>query len=230
MATCNGERFIEQQIASILCQLGDNDELIVSDDGSSDATCTIIESFHDPRVILLHNPRPGSPVRNFEHALQHVQGKYVFLADQDDLWEPDKIKVQAGFLDSWDLVVSDCCLIDEEGAQLVASFFALRGSGPGFWKNIYKNTFLGCCLAFRSSLLEKILPIPAGIPMHDIWIGLNAELYGTTCFCPDRLVRYRRHSATATRTGSKSPLGLRRQLGYRWKLLSAVLCRKIMPC
>jgi glycosyltransferase involved in cell wall biosynthesis len=227
MATRNGERFIEQQIASIRCQLGCNDELVISDDGSSDATRTIIAACCDPRIRLLNNPRPGSPVRNFEHALRHAQGEYIFLSDQDDLWEPDKIKVQAGLLETYDTVVSDCCLIDAAGELLADSFFELRGSGKGFWKNLYKNSFLGCCMAFRRRILEQALPFPEGIAMHDIWIGLVAERFGTTCFCPDRLVRYRRHGATATQTGSKSPLSVVRQLSYRWYMLHQVLYRKM---
>jgi glycosyltransferase involved in cell wall biosynthesis len=227
MATYNGEKFIAQQISSILCQLGKRDELIVSDDGSTDATCAIVKSFQDARINLIYSPNPGSPVRNFEHAIRHARGDHIFLADQDDIWEPHKLHVQSGLLDNFDLVVSDCCLIDAEGNPLADSFFMLRGSGPGFWKNIYKNTFLGCCLAFRSTLLKKIVPFPAGIAMHDIWIGLIAELYGTTYFCSDKLVRYRRHDNTLTQTGSKSALSVWRQIGYRVQLMSAVLCRKV---
>jgi len=226
MATRNGERFIAQQIASILCQLGCNDELVISDDGSSDTTSMIIAACGDPRVRLLYNPEPGSPVRNFEHALRYAQGEYIFLADQDDLWESDKIKVQTGLLATYDAVVSDCCLIDASGELLADSFFALRGSGKGFWKNLYKNSYLGCCMAFRRRILEQALPFPANIAMHDIWIGLIAERFGTTCFCPDRLVRYRRHGATVTQTGSKSPLSVARQLSYRLYMLYQLLCRK----
>jgi GT2 family glycosyltransferase len=227
MATYNGELFIEQQIASILSQLASDDELIVSDDGSADTTCSIVKSFDDPRIHLVTNPNPGSPVRNFEHALRHARGRLIFLADQDDVWEQNKIAVQAGLLDRFDLVVSDCCLIDATGALLADSFFDLSGSGPGFFKNLYKNTFLGCCMAFRRSVLEKSLPFPPSIAMHDIWIGLVTELSGTTHFCPDKLVRYRRHSTTASTAGDKSSISFTRQISYRCQFLYSAACRMV---
>lgn len=228
MATFNGERFLAEQIESVLSQLTPSDELIISDDGSSDSTFSIIKSFADPRIQLLINPNPGSPVRNFEHALRHARGNLIFLADQDDVWEQNKLTVQAELLDRFDLVVSDCSLIDATGALLADSFYDLRGSGPGFFKNLYKNSYLGCCMAFRRSIMEKTLPFPPAIAMHDIWLGLVAELYGTVHFCPDKLVRYRRHDSTATQTAGKSSLTLAGQLSYRWQFLYSVIRRKVL--
>lgn len=227
MACYNGELFIEQQISSILSQLGIYDELIVSDDGSSDATFRIVQSFADRRIRLVTNPNPASPARNFEHALRHARGSLIFLADQDDIWEQNKLAIQAGLLERFDLVVSDCCLIDAAGTQLAESFFAQLGSGPGFLKNLYKNSFLGCCMAFRRSILEKALPFPSAIAMHDIWIGLTAELCGTTYFCPEKLVRYRRHNATASTAGRKSTFSITSQVAYRLYFLYAFLIRMV---
>jgi glycosyltransferase involved in cell wall biosynthesis len=227
MASYNGESFIEQQIASILSQLGSVDELIISDDGSTDATCRIVKSFDDHRIQLIFNPNPGSPVRNFENTLMHARGNLVFLADQDDIWEQNKIAVQADLLEKFDLVVSDCRLIDANGAPLADSFFAQLESGPGFFKNLYKNSFLGCCMAFRQSILKKVLPFPPAIAMHDIWIGLNAELYGTTYFCPEKLVCYRRHNTSASTAGSKSTISFANQVSYRLYFMYAIACRVV---
>jgi len=225
MATYNGERFIKQQISSILSQLGPHDELIVSDDGSTDTTCSLVTSFDDARIHLVPNPNPGNIVRNFEHALQHARGSLIFLADQDDIWEQNKLAVQAALLERFDLVVSDCCLIDAAGTQLAESFFAQLGSGPGFFKNLYRNSFLGCCMAFRRSILDTILPFPPAIAMHDIWIGLIAEMCGTTYFCPEKLVRYRRHNSSASTAGRKSTISFTGQLSYRLYFLYAIFCR-----
>lgn len=227
MATYNGERFVEKQIATILDQLGSEDELIVSDDGSTDGTCNIISSFKDPRIRLIYNPKPGSPVRNFEHSLCHARGSLIFLADQDDIWEPNKITVQAKLLDRFDLVVSDCCLIDANETLLADSFFYQLGSRSGFLKNLYKNSFLGCCMAFRRSILEETLPFPPAIAMHDIWIGLIAELYGSTYFCPEKLVRYRRHGSSASTTGRKSSASFTSQVSYRLYFIYAIARRMV---
>ena len=227
MATFNGAEFIAQQIESILTQLGPNDELIISDDGSTDATCKIVAAFDDKRIKLITNSSTSGPVCNFQYALQHASGDLIFLADQDDLWEPNKVIIQVGLLGNYDLVVSDCCLIDVNGSLVADSFFKLRGSGAGFIKNLYQNSFLGCCMAFRRSVMNKALPFPPSIAMHDIWIGLVAELYGTTCFCPEKLVRYRRHSATATKTGGRSSFSTMHQIAYRWQLLCSAIRRKV---
>lgn len=227
MACYNGERFIEQQISSILSQLRTNDELIISDDGSTDSSKCIVQSFNDQRIQLITNPNPGGLVRNFEYALQHARGSLIFLSDQDDIWEKNKIAVQTGLLEQYALVVSDCCLIDADGALVADSFFDQHGSGSGFFKNLYKNSFLGCCMAFRRSVLEKALPFPSAIAMHDIWIGLIAESSGTTYFCPDKLVRYRRHNSSASTTAGKSTIPFMGQVSYRMYFLYAIFCRMV---
>jgi len=227
MASYNGERFIKEQITSILTQLGTNDELIVSDDESTDTTCCIVKSFDDPRIRLINNPNPGNPVRNFEHALFHARGTYIFLSDQDDIWVENKLTVQSRLLDDFDLVVSDCRLVDEFDVTLADSFFSQHSSGPGFFKNLYRNSFLGCCMAFRRSILEKALPFPPSIAMHDIWIGLISELCGTTHFCPEKLVRYRRHNTAASTTGFASTIPVTTQLSYRWYFLYSAIFRKL---
>src|SRR5688500_7950774 len=90
MATFNGARFIEAQVESILRELRPGDELVVSDDRSTDATMEKIRNFADPRVRMLVSPEAGL-VRNFENALRHARGHYVFLCDQDDVWLPGKL-------------------------------------------------------------------------------------------------------------------------------------------
>ena len=77
---------------------------------------------------------------------------------------------------------------------LMESFAAYRGAGAGFWRNLIKNTYIGCCMAFRASLLEYLFPIPKDIQMHDQWIGIINDLqYKDTVFIRDKLLWYRRH-------------------------------------
>ncbi len=225
MATFNGERFIGQQISSILCQLSADDELVISDDGSTDATCEVIKSFDDARIKLVNNPSPKSLIRNFEHALQCAQGEYLFLADQDDVWFENKVEVVTQLLQTAELVVTDCTLIDEEGRQFAPSFFLLHGSRSGFLANLIKNSYLGCCMAFRRSFLKKALPIPTSVPMHDIWFGMLAEWYGTSVFCPEPLMAYRRHNASASTTGAPSSYTIREKILFRYNLLFCLIQR-----
>ena len=91
IATYNGERFIREQIDSILRQLSSDDEIIVSDDGSTDDTISIINSIDDKRIRIIEGPRKHSPTHNFECAMKEAKGYYIFLADQDDVWKPNKV-------------------------------------------------------------------------------------------------------------------------------------------
>jgi glycosyltransferase involved in cell wall biosynthesis len=227
MASYNGQLFIGEQISSIIKQLSHEDELIISDDGSSDLTLDIINGFvaTDTRIKLFSGPQIGL-VANFGNALEQAQGQYVFLADQDDVWEDNKISVFLKHLHQNMLVVSDCSVNDENLNVISDSFFALNGSKNGFIKNVYKNSYLGCCMAFRKELLKDILPFPLQIPMHDWWIGLVAESKYSVKFIPERLIKYRRHGGNASPTAEKSTSSFFTKLNYRLSLIYC-LCTKV---
>ncbi|NEU66758.1 glycosyltransferase family 2 protein [Spirosoma agri] len=209
MATYNGALFIEEQIHSILNQLGLNDELIISDDGSTDDTIGLINSFQDQRLRLVPSRRYRSTARNFENALQHAQGEYVFLSDQDDVWYPDKVETILASLASHDLVLTDCRVVDSSGGVMHESFFKNRRSQLGFWRNLWKNSYMGCCMAFRRDVLSYVLPFPHHIYYHDWWIGLMVELRGKPFLYGQPLILYRRHGSNMTPTGESS---------HNWKI------------
>lgn len=204
IATFNGEKYIEQQILSIIKQLSDDDELIISDDSSSDNTLQIVKSIRFKNIKIYEANTFKSPILNFENALKNATGDIIVLSDQDDIWEDNKIEVMLEYLKKYDLVISDAIIINDNSEVINPSFYELRKSGPGLFKNFYKNTYLGCCMAFNRKILDKALPFPPDIPMHDIWLGLVAEIYGNVCFCNEKLIRYRRHSGNASTTGFKS--------------------------
>ena len=93
IATYNGEKYLRKQLDSILNQLEYNDEVIISDDGSSDETLNIISSYNDKRIHVFHNKGEHGVVKNFENGLNHVLGDYIFLCDQDDIWKSNKVQV-----------------------------------------------------------------------------------------------------------------------------------------
>ena len=203
IATYNGEKYIQEQLLSILHQLDKNDEVIVSDDSSSDRTIEIIKAFKDERVIIYPNQKFRNPALNFENAIKKSSGDIIFLSDQDDIWEDDKVNVMRKYLLDYDLVLSDCRIIDSENKVIGDSFFEIRGSHKGVVNNLYKNSYIGCCMAFRKSLMDVFIPFPKGIYMHDWWIGITSEIYGKVFFCEDKLVRYRRHENNASPTGER---------------------------
>lgn len=198
VATYNGERYIEQQLRSILEQIRPDDEVIVSDDGSTDATLDIIRSLNDSRIsIFTHNGHNYKD--NFENALRHAKGEIIFLADQDDVWLPGKYDGCIEALKRVDLVCTDCSLTDKELHILVPSYFAQQHSGAGILKNILLDTYCGACMAFRRKLLDDALPFPPTNELgHDLWLGIVAEMTGKVLFIDTPYMLYRRHDHCVT--------------------------------
>jgi glycosyltransferase involved in cell wall biosynthesis len=228
MASFNGSQFIKQQLHSILVQLTDEDEVIVSDDGSTDNTLLILKSFNDERIKIFINEGRHGPIGNFENALKHSTGKLILLADQDDLWLPNKVETVKTLLINHDLVLSDCEVIDQKGNMLYPSFFTHRGSRRGFWANIYRNSYIGCCMAFQRDILAYILPFPNQIHMHDWWIGLLVELKGRVAFYDKPLIKYVRHGGNASPTGETTGYGFSKQVINRFFLLWNVAKRLLV--
>lgn len=197
MASYNGEKYIAEQIQSILKNLRKDDELVISDDGSKDKTIEIIKRFKDKRIKLIDGPKKGIK-QNFANAIKTCTGDIIFLADQDDIWSEDKVSTVLEIFakdPNCTCVVHDCEVFDDSTNRTIeASFFKWRKSGSGIIKNIWKNTYIGCCMAFRSNIKPYILPIPDDIEMHDQWIGLICEKHGESTFIPNVLLKYRRHN------------------------------------
>lgn len=224
MPTYNGATYIKRQMQTILAQLGEQDEIVVSDDSSSDDTLSILASLADDRIKVLEGNQFRSPIYNMENALLHAEGKYIFLTDQDDVWLPNKVEIMLEALKENDLVMTDCHVVDSDEQIVVDSFYSLMNSGRGFWKNLYKNTYMGCCMAFRSSVLDYALPFPKRIPMHDSWIALCVEYKGgNIAFLEDKCLLYRRHGKNASTCSSRSTQTLKKKLVDRLSLLTSII-------
>lgn len=202
IATYNGEKYIFDQLNSILPQLLPGDEIVISDDSSDDNTINIIESFNDKRIKLFKNQKFRSPTFNFENAIKNANGEYIFLADQDDVWYPKKVETMLCFLKFNDLVICDCHIGDDNLNIIKDSHFVWRNSRKGVFKNLFKNSYLGCCMAFKKDILNKVLPFPKTIPMFDTWIGLVCDIYYKPFFLEKKLMIYRRHSNNVTKITS----------------------------
>jgi glycosyltransferase involved in cell wall biosynthesis len=217
MGIKNGGRFIREQIDSILPQIGVNDELVVSDDGSTDNSGRLIESYGDSRIRLLPNPKRGL-ISNFENCLNASRGDLIFLSDQDDVWHPEKVQFMTETLRSCDLAVCDCQVVDKDLKTIYRSFFEFNRSRPGLLKNLIKSSFMGCCMAFHRRVLEKALPFPDKILVHDQWIGLIAERYFSVKFVPKIMVDHRRHHENHSTTGGPSLNSIEKKLKTRFHL------------
>ena len=223
LATYNGEKFIREQIDSILCQLSSDDEIIVSDDGSTDGTIVIINCIGDKRIRIIEGPRKHSPTFNFENALKEAKGNYIFLADQDDVWKTNKVEVCMKWLQKYDCVVSDAEVTDSNLNPLYPSLYAIMQVRQGhIYNTVWKNGYTGCCMAFRRNILEASLPFPKDIPMHDIWIGNVAAYKYNVNFIPDKLILFRRHKETISCNGKGSKYSIWQQMKFRWSIIKNI--------
>lgn len=215
----NGERYLLAQLQSILAQLDENDEVIISDDGSTDGSRGLLATMNNPRIVIVEGPKAGNPALNMAHALSKAQGNYIFLADQDDVWLPNKVTVVLEQLKQFDLVLHNCSITNENLEITVDSFFEQHGSVPGFWNNWLRNHFLGCCMAFKREILNKALPFPQQLPMHDSWLGLVASAWYRVGFINEPLLLYRRHGSNASTTSAPSSSSFINKIGDRFWLL-----------
>ena len=201
MATYNGEKWILEQLNSILTQLTISDEIIIADDNSTDNTVKIIKDLKDDRIKLFEFKDSVGAAKNFERALLKTQGEIIFLADQDDVWLDNKVKKMVEALSDSSLVMHDAKVIDAEKNIIYDSYFKVRDVKHGMINNIIKNSYTGAMMAFKRELLDLALPIPNRAP-HDPWIALIAECCSNTKFIKDKLILWRRHKDTVTKFNS----------------------------
>lgn len=203
IATYNGAQWIDQQLNSIVNQLDADDEVIVSDDHSTDSTVEQINALNDSRIRVVFPATRLGPAANFEYGLKHSKNDVIVLSDQDDVWLPRRIQVIRSYFGNsdapFDLLMLNSRVVNERLETIQPSVFRWIDCGPGLFKNIYRNTYIGCHLAFRRHLLSVAMPFPKRIPMHDVWLGLVSELSGVVTFRDETTMLFRRTGSNFTR-------------------------------
>ena len=224
LATCDGERWIAEQLGSILAQLGPNDEVVVADASSTDRTISIVKSFEDPRVRILRDFPRGNIPGTFEHALRECRGEFLFLSDQDDVWLPGKVErcVERLAGSSAELLLHDARIVDSAGSEISPSFLERIGFRQGFLSNLWRSGYLGCALCMRRSLLERALPFPPQVPMHDWWLGLLSECGQGTVVLREPFLLHRIHGANANFEPRTSRYHVGRKLWMRVLILANI--------
>lgn len=224
MAVYNGEKYLKQQLDSILPQLTDYDEIVVSLDPSKDNSKCILDSYQDKRIQVFDGPGKGV-IANFENAIQRTKNDIIFLCDQDDVWNSKKVnKVLSVFNQNVNAVMHDAKIVDENLEVIEDSYFTFRKSKLGILHNILKNSYIGCCMAFRKELKPFILPFPNNLPMHDQWIGLVGEIKGKNILLEDKLMLYRRHKDNVSNIEHSN---LSQMIKWRISIIKALLSIKI---
>lgn len=217
MATYNGEKYIKEQLESILKQLNDDDEVIISDDGSKDKTLDIIKKIEDKRIKIYINKGLHGFTHNFENALRKADGEYIFLSDQDDIWLDNKVSVAMKALEKFDFITHDCITIDSEMRVLSKSRFEEFNIKSGFWNHMLKSRYLGCCMAFRRCVLDLALPFPKrdDLVEHDIWLAAVAFKYFNYKLISEPLIYYKRHGKNASDGGFSKGYSMLNKLNRR---------------
>jgi glycosyltransferase involved in cell wall biosynthesis len=203
LITYNSEAYLRPQIDTILENLGPDDEIVVSDDGSIDSTEQILASYagRDSRFHLFSIQHAGCNA-NYENAISHCTGDIIFLSDDDNVWLPGKVKAVCQVFEAnpqVTFVMHDCQICDADLNEIKPSFFQDRKAKPGLLRNIMKCSYGGSLIAFRKSLVKRIIPFPKRMPVfYDEWIGLEASKHGKVYFLPEILSKWRRHAGSAS--------------------------------
>lgn len=222
IATYNGAKHIIAQVNSIISQLGKEDEIIVSDDCSTDNGIQLLQNLQDERIKILTSTKQQGVIKNIEKALFHSRGEYIFLADQDDIWLPSKVEICLKELQRYDIVQTDATIVNDSLQTIYPSLYHLARSKRGFFNNLRKNSYVGCTMAFRRRVLSVALPFPKNIPMHDQWIGIIGDLVFSVFFIKEPLLLYRRHESAQSTTGFMSPFSLKAKFVFRMNILRSL--------
>lgn len=206
MATYNGEKYLREQLDSILSQTIKVFELIVCDDCSSDSTVMILKEYstNDSRIKIFTNERRLGYVKNFEKAILLCSGKYIALSDQDDFWLPEHLEIlyKEIVTGKYDLVGGNAILVDANNKE-IGGMLITNGVFPKSkeeWQNrlLHKNLFQGAALMFSRDILEKALPFPTKIGVHDWWLALVASECKGVSYIDTAILRYRQHGNNVT--------------------------------
>lgn len=214
LATYNGDKYLDEQIQSILDQSFQNWQLFIRDDGSTDKTMDIIRQwlkFDDRINIVTDDQGRIGAAKNFQALMQVVKKEkyqYILFCDQDDIWNPDKISKQYYIFKQLEdlygnnmplLLHSDLEVVDSHLKTIHKSFLQYQGL---FHENDYplktllvQNFVTGCTVMINRSLLEKALPLPESAMMHDWWLALCAAIFGKIAYLPETTIKYRQHDA-----------------------------------
>ena len=208
LATYNGARYLRPQIESVLNQKEVSFRVLVRDDGSVDETPAVIEHYRRLRpecIVHLGGSDNLGVIGNFAHLLGEATAPYVALCDQDDIWEPHKLRIlletmhdleERHGIDTPLLVHCDLRVVDEALRERHSSYWRFAGVYPSrssLPRLLLKNTIAGCASLANKALVRLALPVPRAALMHDYWLALVACAAGHVGAVEEPLMLYRQH-------------------------------------
>lgn len=226
LATYNGERFLKPFLDSLCKQTRKITSIIAVDDGSRDSTISILQSYSQKLPLSIHPQEQNLGHRaTFSLGLEitkkiAMHQDFIALADQDDIWLPQKLEILEKSIGNADLVFGDATVIDAKGNKLADSWRNFARIKADFSTQQYisgNNNITGCLSLFKASLLDKILPIPDSTPVHDQWIALLAKKGNGIIPINDKICLYRLHGNNAVGLTSSFTFSESLQTSASWQ-------------
>jgi len=205
LSTYNGEKYLKEQLDSLFSQSYQGFEILSRDDGSSDNTAEILNSYN---IKVLDSADNLGAKMSFaallKYALDNSASEYFMFCDQDDVWARDKVEKTLAKMQEMEkehgdiplLVHTDLEVVDEKLKTINSSFMDFQNIDPlknKFNNLLVQNTITGCTVMINKKLLKKCMPIPNGAIMHDWWIGLVASYFGKIGYIDEPTIKYRQH-------------------------------------
>ncbi|MBE6798651.1 MAG: glycosyltransferase family 2 protein [Ruminococcaceae bacterium] len=220
LATYNGEKYLSEQLDSLLKQSFNDFKILIRDDASTDLTWDIIAEYcekYPDKVSAIKGEGTGSACRNFFKLVEATDDDYVMFCDQDDVWLPEKIEktyskmkeLEAGNEGKPLLVHSDLKVVDGCLNVLSESFFEFQAISPERDKLnnlLVQNNVTGCTVMINREMLKLAKEAPDTCVMHDWWLGLLASAFGRSSYIKEPLMLYRQHGNN--QVGAKKATGL----------------------
>ncbi len=209
MATYNGEKYLAEQLDSILAQTVQDFELVICDDCSTDGTVRILEEYmqKDSRIKVFVNKENLGFVKNFEKAIKLCSGEYIALSDQDDVWLPEHLEILMRNIKDKDLICGNAVLCDENLKTINTDLLSVSkidflpdNKDDWFFFLLHGNIFQGAASLFKSNIIEKALPIPSKVKFHDRWLALVAASENGVSYINKPILYYRQHGENITHT------------------------------
>ena len=201
MATYNGEKYLVEQLDSIINQTYHNWNLLIRDDNSTDKTLEIIQNYHkkDKRIkILKDNKGNLGIVRNFEELLKNSESEFIMFSDQDDIWVENKLDMYLKMIEKIKnkgfMIHSDAILFDKNKSNILKDTFISKKAINKGLENVFFNYFVqGATILISKEIKNFILPFPKEVYLHDRYIHLISELFFERIFVNKALIYYRQH-------------------------------------
>lgn len=215
VATYNGEKYVKEQLDSIINQTYKDINIIISDDGSKDSTLSILKEYQEkyPNITVYTHEKNLGYKKNFEFLLTKVESDYYMLSDQDDVWLEEKVEKCFNKLkqDNADLVYCDLLVVDDNLNLMKKSYWDVIGKRKKIKLNDIRTLYLdncvtGCTILSKKSFIKDIVPIPqeSVYMLHDYWIALIVALKGKITYLDEKCIKYRQHVNNQIGSSKKS--------------------------